>query len=169
MTEETTQFGWDNWEPVVMVEQEMPDFSIPIKGRYIAEIESLEYKELERKDGSGNFELINMKMKICEDIDGDKSFNRKIDKAYFMGTSEWNDDPLAGYKMLLNNLKSNDLYEDWMKTDAIKNAVDKMNTELAGKQVFITAFPKKDKQQVRVVQRKDAVKVDTSTVSKFAV
>lgn len=169
MTESTTQVGWDDWEPVVMVEQEAPDFSVPIKGRYMAEIESLEYKELEKKDGSGDkFELISMKLKACEDIDGDKSFNRKLDKAYFMGTSEWNDDPLAGYKMLLNNLKSNDLYEDWMKTDAIKNSVDKMNTELAGKTVFITAFPKKGKQQIRIVQRKDAVAGD-KPASKFAV
>ena len=159
---------WGDWEPVVLEETESPDFSKPIRGKYKALIESVTYKDLESKSGDA-FEIIEMKMKISEDIEGDKSFSRKIDKAFFMGTSEWNDDPIAGYKSLLNCLKSADLYEDWMKNDNIRGAVERMNDELKDSEVFITAFPKKDKQQIRIVKPKDAVRADDSPASKFAV
>lgn len=171
MTEEQTSNLdlWGDWEPVVMEELDAPDFSKPIKGRYKAVIETVEYKEVEKKDGDGTWEIINLKMKINEDIDGDKSFNRKIDKAFFMGTSDYNDDPIAGYKNLLNCLKSADLYEDWMKSDDIKGTILKMDGVLKDCEVFVTAFPKNNKQQIRIVKQKDASAAPSTPASKFAV
>jgi hypothetical protein len=171
MTEEQTSSldVWGDWEPVVLEEQDAPDFSKPIRGKYKAVIETVEYKEVEKKDGDGNWEIINLKMKINKDIEGDKSFSRKIDKSFFMGTSDYNDDPIAGYKNLLNCLKSSDLYADWMKSDDIRGSIEEMNTKLKDKEVFITAFPKGDKQQIRIVKPKDATKTDDGPKSKFAV
>lgn len=161
---------WGDWEPVVIEESETPDFSKPIKGKYGAEITGLEYKEVKSTTTEETFELISMKMKVTKDIEGDPSFKRLLDKAYFMGVSQFNDDPIAGYKRLLTDLNSSGLYADWMKTQGgIKDAVAKIAENVVGKTVFITAFPKKDKQQIRIVKPKEATATSSSPKSKFEV
>lgn len=160
---------WGDWEPVVLEETDSPDFSKPIRGKYKAEITGIEYKEVKSTKTDETFELIGMKLKVVEDLEGDPSFSRILDKAYFMGTSEWNEDPIAGYKNLLNNLYSSELYEEWMKSDNIRGNVEKMNSVLVGKKVFITAFPKGGRQQIRIVKPKDATAKKDTPKSKFEV
>jgi hypothetical protein len=55
-----------------------------------------------------------------------------------------------------------------MKTPNIRGAVEKMNTTLVGKQVFLNLFPKKGKQQVRII-KPTSLKGEAKTASKFAV
>jgi len=160
---------WGDWEPIVLEEQDAPDFSKPIRGKYKAEITAVEYKEIHSEKTGEDYELINMKLKVTDDIEGDKSFSRMLDKAFFMGVSQYNDDPIAGYKSLLNCLKSSELYAEWMKSDNIRGNIEKMNEELLGKEVYITAFPKGDRQQIRIVKPKNATAKDDTPKSKFAV
>ena len=116
MTEDQTSNldMWGDLEPVVMEEQEAPDFSKPIKGRYEADIEGVEYKEIHSDKTDQDYELIDVAIKICADIDGDKSFNRKLNKAYFMGVSKFSDDPIAGYKIYSCHFMSKSKYSGLM-------------------------------------------------------
>jgi hypothetical protein len=144
-------------------------FDEPIKGKYEAEIKSIEYKDIKTKDGR-DFEVINLKLKITKDVAGDVSLMRNVDKSYFMGVSQWNEDPIAGYKQLLNDLASAGLYHEGMKTGDIRGAVEAMGKTIVGKPVFLSMFPKKDKQQVRIVRPSSGDdKKPSAPASKFAV
>ena len=147
---------WGDWEPT---EQEEIDFSKPITGHYFCEIVNIEYKEIHSDSTGNDYELIEIKLKAVEDVDGDHAFNRILSKAYFLGTSEWNSDPIAGYKTMLSNLSSSGLFEDWMKNNDIKGSVERMNNELVGKKVYVSAFAKEGKQQIRIVRPKTSASV----------
>ena len=169
LTQKQVEELFEGFEAKVTEDSEVKGFDEPIKGKYEAEIKSIEYKDLKKKDGSGEFELIQLKMKITKDVEGDVSLMRNVDKSYFMGTSEWNDDPIAGYKNLLNDLASSGLYTEDMKTGNIRGAVEEMKKTIVGKPVFLSMFPKKLKQQVRIVKKSDGTKADAKPASKFAV
>jgi len=159
---------FEGYEVKVTEDSDVKGFDEAIKGKYEAEIKSIEYKDLKTKDGR-DMELIQLKMKITKDVEGDVSLMRNVDKSYFMGTSEWNDDPIAGYKNLLNDLASSGLYSEDMKTGNIRGAVEEMKKTIVGKPVFLSMFPKKTKQQVRIVKKSDGTKADAKPASKFAV
>ena len=159
---------FEGYEVKVTEDSDVKGFDEAIKGKYEAEIKSIEYKDLKTKDGR-DMELIQLKMKITKDVEGDVSLMRNVDKSYFMGTSEWNDDPIAGYKNLLNDLASSGLYSEDMKTGNIRGAVEEMKKTIIGKPVFLSMFPKKLKQQVRIVKKSDGTKADAKPASKFAV
>ena len=168
LTEQQIMDLFEGFVPEPKEDRDVKGFDEPIKGKYEAEIESIEYKDIKTNDGR-EFEVIALKMKITKDIEGDTSLLRKVDKSYFMGTSEWNDDPIAGYKQLLNDLASAELYTDDMKTGNIRGAIEKMSTTIVGKPVFLSMFPKKDKQKVRIVKRSSAKKEEGGAASKLAV
>jgi len=159
---------FEGFEPTETEDRDVKDFSEPIRGKYEAVIEGIEYKDIKCKDGSER-EIIQMKLKIINDVSGDFSMKRKVDKAYFMGTSEWNEDPIAGYKNLLNDLASSGLYSEDMKTGDIRGAVKEMGTTLIGQQVFLNMFPKSDKQQVRIVKPLSKKAPEAKVASKFQV
>jgi hypothetical protein len=168
LTQKQVEELFEGYEVVVTEDSDVKGFDEAIKGKYEAEIKSIEYKDLKTKDGR-DMELIQLKMKITKDIEGDVSLLRNVDKSYFMGTSEWNDDPIAGYKNLLNDLASSGLYTEDMKTGNIRCAVEEMKKTIVGKPVFLSMFPKKLKQQVRIVKKSDGSKEDKKPASKFAV
>ena len=145
----------DDWEPVENEELDIKSFSEPIRGKYIVEVEGLEFKEIESKKDGKKYELISMKLKVAEDVSGDISMNRFLDKAYFLGTSEWNDDPLAGFKRLLNDLKSVGLYDETMKQEPTVISISQIEEKVKGSKFQVTAFPKKDKQEVRIYAVKE--------------
>lgn len=159
---------FEGYEVKVTEDANVKGFDEAIKGKYEAEIKSIEYKDIKTKDGR-DMELIQLKMKITKDVEGDTSLLRNVDKSYFMGTSEWNDDQIAGYKNLLNDLASSSLYTEDMKTGNIRGAVDEMKKTIVGKPVYLSMFPKKEKQQVRIVKKSDGTKADAKPASKFAV
>lgn len=160
---------FDGWEVMPTDDRDVKGFDEPIKGKYDAEIKSIEYKDIHTKDGR-DMEVIQLKMKITGDVSGDASLYRNVDKSYFMGASQWNEDPIAGYKQLLNDLASAGLYKEEMKTGNIRGAVSDMQKTIVGKPVFLSMFPKKDKQQVRIVKKGDGSEKEASKpVSKFAV
>lgn len=59
------------------------DFSVPIKGKYLATVTEFSRIKDEKKD------LIRLKMKINKDLEGDKSFNRIVDKSYWLTDSDY--------------------------------------------------------------------------------
>jgi hypothetical protein len=168
LTQKQIEDLFEGYEVKVTEDSDVKGFDEAIKGKYEAEIKSIEYKDLKTKDGR-DMELIQLKMKITKDVEGDVSLMRNVDKSYFMGTSEWNDDPIAGYKNLLNDLASSGLYSEDMKTGNIRGAVEEMKKTIVGKPVFLSMFPKKLKQQVRIVKKSDGTKADAKPASKFAV
>lgn len=169
LTEQQIADLFDGFVATPVADEDVKGFDEPIKGKYEAEIKSIEYKDIKKKDGSGEFEVINLKLKITKDVSGDRSLLRNVDKSYFMGTSEWNDDPILGYKRLLNDLASAGLYREEMKTPNIRGAVEKMGKELVGKPVFLSMFPKKGKQETRIVTPSSATEEKSKPASKFAV
>ena len=168
LTEKQVADLFEGYEVKVTEDSDVKGFDEAIKGKYEAEIKSIEYKDLKTKDGR-DMELIQLKMKITKDVEGDVSMLRNVDKSYFMGTSEWTDDPIAGYKQLLNDLASSGLFTESMKTGNIRGAVEEMKKTITGKPVFLSMFPKKTKQQVRIVKKSDGTKADAKPASKFAV
>jgi hypothetical protein len=169
LTERQIEDLFEGFVATPVADEDVKGFDEPIKGKYEAEIKSIEYKDIKKKDGSGEFEVISMKLKITKDVSGDKSLLRNVDKSYFMGTSEWNDDPIFGYKRLLNDLASAGLYKEDMKTGNIRGAVAKMGKDLIGKPVFLSMFPKKGKQETRIVTPSSAKEEPAKSVSKFNV
>ena len=160
---------FDGFIATPVEDDEVKSFDEPIRGKYEAEIKSIEYKDIKTKDGR-DFEVINLKLKITKDVSGDVSLMRNVDKSYFMGVSQWNEDPIAGYKQLLNDLASAGLYSEGMKVGDIRGAVETMGKTLVGKPVFLSMFPKKDKQQVRIVRPSTGEdKGSAKPASKFAV
>ena len=117
-------------------------FDEPIKGKYEAEIKSIEYKDIKTKDGR-DFEVINLKLKITKDVAGDVSLMRNVDKSYFMGVSQWNEDPIAGYKQLLNDLASAGLYHEGMKTGDIRGRLKRWARRLLVSQYSCLCSPRK--------------------------
>lgn len=147
---------FNGWEPIAVEEQDVKGFDEPIKGKYECEIKDLSYKTIVGKSDGKEYEVITMKMKCVKDLEGDVSLNRNIDRSYFLGASDYNDDPLAGYKRLLTDLKSADLYDPAVVglfdiTDAVAFLKDK----IVGKIIKVTAFPQKGKQQIRIYKPKD--------------
>jgi hypothetical protein len=143
----TSLFG-GTWEPEVIEDTDSVDFTKPVRGKYICEITGIEHNTGE-KDGK-EWENYKLKLKAVEDVDGDKSNGRFLDKVFWMGTSDWNDDPDKGKKDLFNCLHTAGL--------ALPPATDSSviimhGDKLIGSKVNVTAYPnKKDKQIVRIVK-----------------
>ena len=161
---------WGDWKPIDSEELEAKPFSEPISGKYLCAVESLKLESFKSKAGV-DFTIIKMKLKIQEDIEGDISRHRMLDRSYFLGTSEWNEDPLNGYKQLLNNLYNAGYYQDWMagvSESEIGEYIEKIRPLVEGKTIIVTAFPKDGKQQTRIYKPKGATEAQAEK-SKFEV
>jgi hypothetical protein len=161
---------WGDWTPVDIEEVESKAFSEPISGKYLCAVDSLKFESFKSKAGV-DFQVIKMKLKIKEDIEGDISRHRMLDRSYFLGTSEWNDYPLNGYKQQLNNLYNAGYYEDWMagvKEEEVPEYVEKIEAVIKDKTIVVTAFPKEGKQQTRIYKQKDVTEAPVEK-SKFEV
>lgn len=139
------------WEPEVIEDSDQIDFSKPIRGKYECEVKGISYNSGEKQDGSGDkWENLTLKLKVSGDLEGDNSYGRFLDKTFWLGTSDWNDDPDKGKKDLCNCLYTAGLE---LPSSVDNEAFVTHGTDLEGKKMFVSAYPnKKGKQVVRVVK-----------------
>jgi len=105
---EVTPELFKNWKPKIMEDIEV-DFKKPITGRYEVSVQSVTHKEVKVGDITRN--IISFKLKVKNDISGDPSYNRFMNKDFWMGPSSFKDSP-SGEEQLLNSLVSTEVTAD---------------------------------------------------------
>ena len=76
-------FGGTEWKPEIIEDSEPLDFEKPIKGGYQCRFVSLiRYQGESEKCRNGVYDFWSMKLQVVEDIEGDTSGNRFLDKTY---------------------------------------------------------------------------------------
>lgn len=150
-------FGGD-WQPEVMEDQEI-DFDKPIKGKYVGELKEVTNNTGE-KDGKP-WENIKLKIQITEDVEGDKSFNRFMDKVFWAGTNDWNDDPEKWLKDSCSFLAT---IGAKLPAAGTKEAVLQALNAAIGKPVCMRCYVAKEKQRTVIVKefKKDEPKKEMS-------
>ena len=159
MTEkqDNVQFVMDMFGGNVVLEKEEDkdgiDFSVPIKGKYVCRIVALERKAGKSEKTGNDYDFFALKMQAEEDVSGDPSFSRMLDKTYFIGTSEYEDDPDAGVKRLFNDLFTADILQSVNITCKDRyEAIAEIAPQIVDKLVNVSAYKTKNgKQAVRIV------------------
>ncbi len=139
--------------PEVIEDSQGIDFNAPINGKYRCRIVSLERKIGVGKESGKDYDFFALKLQAEEDVEGDKSGRRYLDKVYFNGTSEYSDDAEKGVKDLFNALFTADLLKDltFESKDKYEAAME-IAPQLVDKMVNVSAYKgKTGKQVVRIV------------------
>lgn len=153
----------EGWEPVVIEEKDVKGFDEPITGKYECEIKDVVMKIIKTKAGK-EMEIISLKLQCVNDISGNSSMRRLLDKTYYMGVSEYSDDEELGFKRFLTDLASSGLYEPSMRDyDRRREIVLGLKETIVGCPVYISAYAKSGKQQIRIYA-KDREKSSTPVI-----
>ena len=145
-------FGGE-YTPEIIEDSAIIDFEKPIKGKYRCAI-----KELKRMAGTskaGNeYDFYVLKSQTVEDIEGEKSHNRYLDKTYSNTVSEWQQDAEEGKRKLMN-----DLFTAGVKFDVTRDEnstsssiLEAIAPQIVDQVINVSAYPTKGKKQaVRIV------------------
>ena len=82
MDKATLNKFFPGWEPVITEDTKGIDFDIPIKGKYLCRIIALNHLEGIGKNSGEPYNFVSLKLQVEEDIEGDASNNRTLDKTY---------------------------------------------------------------------------------------
>jgi hypothetical protein len=161
-------FGGD-FAPEVIEDSEGLDFDKPIKGKYVCRITGLERRAGTSQKTGNDYDFFALKLQAEEDVEGDRSANRYLDKTYFVGTSQYEEDPDGGIKKLFNDLFTAGVLEgiDITSTDKYEVA-ESLGPQLVDKLVKVTCWAsKKGNQIVKVVNehKLSGKKVEETTES----
>jgi len=144
-------FGGE-YVPIIEEDNEAIDFKKPIRGKYVAEIKDLEYKIIVKEEGD-DLKCIDLKIKIVEDKEGDKSGNRFLRKTFWLGKSEWNDDEMKGLKDLMSMLATSGLLPQVKMTQKeIPALIAEIKPQIVDKQIRVSAYIYNEKQVFNVVK-----------------
>lgn len=129
------------------------DFSKPIKGKYIAEVKEFGLKHV--KTQSGEKDVVEIKMKILEDLEGsDPSFNRFVNKSYWMEDGEFST-VAETIQRLANDLYTMGVFDDITLdvTEINKDNINLItNIDITGRKVKLSLYKTKgEKQAVKIV------------------
>lgn len=152
---------------IVENEDKVIDFDKPIKGKYRARITELKRMTGVGKTSGNDYDFIVLKAQITEDVEGEKSFNRYIDKIYGLVDSEFATakDNMA---RLVSDLYTAGLLSDIELTDDNPETLVGIAGLLIDKIICVSLYPNKpkdgkpEKQVVRIVKEFD-VKAPEST------
>jgi hypothetical protein len=172
MTEETKKSLdelFPGWTPEAIEDSEGLDFDKPIKGKYVVRIISLD-RVAGEKNGRA-FDFVGLKTEAVEDVDGDPSHNRRLEKTYgcLDQTVEYGEgksfDVVAEdeLKKLLNDLFTADLVRGLSLTKGGFDGLLECADQLVDKTMNVTCWAsKKGKQIVKVVKEHKGKKEESS-------
>lgn len=152
--------------PKVIEDSGSVDFSKPIKGKYECEVVEIRHAAGEKRDGSGDtWENLTLKLKATRDLEGDPSYNRFLDKTFWAGTNDWNDDEDKWKKDLCDCLYTAGL--DLPATADVESFLA-LNDKIAGQKIFVSAYGNKNgKQVVRIVKELKVKEEDKANAMPF--
>lgn len=146
-------FGSDGIELVKAEDSAGLDFDTPIKGKYLARIVEMVRRVGTSEKSGKDYDFYALKLQVEDDVEGDKSGKRYLDKTFFNGVSDYNEDADKGVKDLFNALFTAELLDkvEFTSTDKYL-AAEEIAPQLVDKLIKVSAYKgKTGKQVVKIV------------------
>ena len=140
--------------PEIQEDSEPIDFNKPIKGKYKCRIVELKRMEGVGKSSGEPYDFYVLKMQVVDDVEGEASFNRYLDKTYSNTVSKYQEDAAEGKRKLMNDLFTAGIsFDVTRETDSTPETVlAEIAPQLVDKTVNVSAYATRaGKQAVRIV------------------